>query len=51
MRHVEISLRPETREPVLEVLDSERIDYTVVPTDDSSEYESLVSFMLCCSVE
>ncbi len=46
MRHVEISLRPETREPVLEVLDSERIDYTVVPTDDSSEYESLVSFTL-----
>lgn len=46
MRHVEISVRPETREPVLEVLDSEQIDYTAVPTDDNSEYESLVSFSL-----
>ncbi|THE64318.1 TIGR00341 family protein [Salinadaptatus halalkaliphilus] len=46
MRHVEVSLRPETREPVLEVLDSERVDYTVVPTDDTSDYDCLVSFTL-----
>ncbi|WP_049896731.1 TIGR00341 family protein [Natrialba chahannaoensis] len=46
MRHVEISVRPETHDPVLEVLDVEQIDYTVVPTDDSSEYVSLISFTL-----
>ncbi|SDQ34552.1 TIGR00341 family protein [Natronobacterium texcoconense] len=46
MRHVEVSLRPQTREPVLAVLDSERIDYTVVPADDDSEYDALVSFTL-----
>lgn len=45
MRHVAISLRPETREPVLEVLDSKRIDYTVVPADDD-KYVALVSFSL-----
>ncbi|ADD03686.1 DUF389 family protein [Natrialba magadii ATCC 43099] len=46
MRHVEISVRPKTREPVLAVLDAEQIDYTVVPADETSEYESLVSFSL-----
>jgi uncharacterized hydrophobic protein (TIGR00341 family) len=46
MRHVEISLRPETREPVLNALDSKTIDYTVVPADDEGEYVALVSFTL-----
>ncbi|WP_083866575.1 TIGR00341 family protein [Natronococcus occultus] len=45
MRHIEISLRAQTREPVLEELDSKAIDYTVVPTDDG-EYAVLVSFTL-----
>ncbi|MCW8172567.1 hypothetical protein D8S78_10180 [Natrialba swarupiae] len=31
MRHVEISLRAETREPILATLDAKSVDYTVVP--------------------
>ncbi len=45
MRHIEISLRPDTREPVLEVLEAEGIDYTLVPAE-GNEYVALVSFTL-----
>ncbi|TYT63391.1 TIGR00341 family protein [Natrialba swarupiae] len=46
MRHVEISLRAETREPILATLDAKSVDYTVVPATDESEYAAVVSFTL-----
>ncbi|WP_254525566.1 TIGR00341 family protein [Natrinema caseinilyticum] len=46
MRHVEISLRSDSRDPILEVLEAKSIDYTVVSADEDSEYAALVTFTL-----